>query len=181
MVCWVSKLSGDFFFPLSCNNAIFLFCLLSLKVCAHSVVLKRIVTIARLEAPNNVRSSEHFVPSENNTSKVIMALETNYSRWVLVSVRSDYLQQELALADRFGRRSGRGQSTGFHPWHYPWRGRLLSPLNETNISVIRINAAQEVHIYCEQMSFCLTYLQRSESWRACPNQKPCTLSFPVNS
>lgn len=59
----------------------------------------------------------------------------------------DYLQREHVLGDRFGRRSGRGWSTGFHPWHYPWMGRPLSPLNKRHnklFTVIRRNTTEEV-------------------------------------
>lgn len=80
-VCCVSKLSGDFFFLCCATTLFFSFVCCVLKVCAHSVVVKRIITVARLQAPNNVQSSEHFVLSENNISKVVMAMETNYSPW----------------------------------------------------------------------------------------------------
>ena len=39
------------FFPLACDTSMISFCLLRLKACTHSVVLKRIITIAWLEAP----------------------------------------------------------------------------------------------------------------------------------
>lgn len=150
-VCCVSKLSEDSF--LSCSNTILLFCALCLKECAHSAVLKGIITIAWLEGLNEwqmlcfletrcILRAAHFVLSENNSCKAVMVPKTNTG---LIKVCSDYLRQELELEDRFGRRSGRGWSAGFHPWHFPGRGRLLSPLNETHKNIsIRIDAAQEV-------------------------------------
>ena len=69
---------------------------------------------------------------ETIPSRVIAKLswhwKTSYGRRVCGKFPSDYLPRELELGDRFGRRSGRGWSTGCRPWRYPWMGRLLSPL-----------------------------------------------------
>lgn len=184
------------FLPLLCNNSMVLFCLLCLKVCAQ-----RIITIAwQDEAPTMCRvcfvETHHIHLFMLNTLYCVKTIWAKLSRhWklataaeVLVSFQSDggdYLQREHGLGHRFGRRSGRGRSTGFHPWHCLWMGRLLSPLNKRHnkhFTVIRTNTVRNyLWKLSEQTSFCLTYLQRSETWRACPKLKPCTVSFLLNS
>lgn len=55
-----------------------------------------------------------------------------------------YLQRGHALDGQFGRRSGREQWAGCHPWRYQWRGILPSPLNKT----------YSKH-YCSQNKLCI--------------------------
>lgn len=153
-VCCVSKAFGGFF-PLVFDISTVFFCF---KVCTLFVLLKRIITIACLEVPDQFVLRRHTTFIFSCWTLCTTGTQCHH-RWPgignccvsLVSFHcsgDNYLQRGLVLGDRFDRRSGHGWLGVSHPWYCPLMVRLLSPLSKKNneyFTVTRRNTREELY------------------------------------